>query len=361
MKILGRHLNVCSPQRMPQAIKKYLDENTISGFAPAFQIFIGDPTKHDNKNIYNILKKENIILINKMLKQANAFVAVHASYLTQMTHFPIKNKIAMSVLFNEIISAFALGVKFVVVHCGSKKRAGEVIKKQQAIENISANYVGVITRFVKQIIDKWFAHGYRTTLSETMTAKKITPPKLLLEVSAGAGGEIGKKVKDFSRIYPLIIKGINELSEEERRIATQMVGFCIDTCHIFASGIDIRKEEHARKYFEEFSKVVDNKIEFIHFNDSGSNLGENKDIHDTIGCGKITTGKDGSFAGLSWICKFAESHSIPIVLETSERECETLAETPALVNKEEKIGIRELKLVAKLFTGADIKADYECL
>lgn len=62
------------------------------------------------------------------------------------------------------------------------------------------------------------------------------------------------------------------------------VRVCLDTCHLFAAGYDIRTPESYKKVFEEFNQIVGNGyLAGIHLNDSKAGLGEKKDLHENIG------------------------------------------------------------------------------
>lgn len=89
------------------------------------------------------------------------------------------------------------------------------------------------------------------------------------------------------------------------------MGVCIDTCHIFAAGYDIRTQESCRKVFEEFEKLIGYEyLKGFHLNDSKDELGSHLDHHENIGKGYI---------GLDCF-KFLVNHpklkNIPLVLET---------------------------------------------
>lgn len=89
------------------------------------------------------------------------------------------------------------------------------------------------------------------------------------------------------------------------------IGVCLDTCHLFASGYDIRTEKTFKNTFDEFDRIVGLKYLFaFHLNDSKGELGEGKDRHENIGKGKL--GLD-TFKLLVNEKRF---ENIPMVLET---------------------------------------------
>jgi deoxyribonuclease-4 len=130
-------------------------------------------------------------------------------------------------------------------------------------------------------------------------------PKLILETGAGQGTEVATDLSELGRLR-------KSLTEEER----ERVGFCIDTCHIFTAGYDLRNEE--------FVKTLENYIEMslgwenvlvIHLNDSLSKLNQKVDRHADISYGNITkTYKDTQ--GFIKFIKMCNDKNIPLILET---------------------------------------------
>ncbi|CAM9024794.1 unnamed protein product [Wickerhamomyces anomalus] len=122
--------------------------------------------------------------------------------------------------------------------------------------------------------------------------------KIVIENMAGHGNLIGSNLKD--------LKDVLDLVEKKER-----VGVCIDTCHTFAAGYDIRTEELFNKFLDEFDEVVGAQyLSAIHLNDSKAPLGANRDLHQRLGYG---------FLGLEIFRAIANSkrlEGLPIVLET---------------------------------------------
>jgi deoxyribonuclease-4 len=73
---------------------------------------------------------------------------------------------------------------------------------------------------------------------------------------------------------------------------------CLDSCHLFASGYDVRTAESLRAVLDEFDKVVGcDRLGALHVNDSMTELGSNRDRHTNLGDGEI--GLEGMIAFLS--------------------------------------------------------------
>jgi deoxyribonuclease IV len=109
--------------------------------------------------------------------------------------------------------------------------------------------------------------------------------RLLLENTAGAGNTIGRS---FEELRELI-----DLSGGDKRI-----GVCLDSCHMFASGFDLRTADKITDVVDQFRDVVGiRRLRCLHVNDSQAKLGSNRDRHAIPGEGEI--GKTGCAAFLS--------------------------------------------------------------
>lgn len=96
---------------------------------------------------------------------------------------------------------------------------------------------------------------------------------VLLETMAGKGSEIGRSFEELRAI-------IDQVNVQEK------IGVCLDTCHIWDGGYDIR--EHLEDVLEEFDRVIGlERLKAIHLNDSMNGLGSHKDRHAKIGEGEI--------------------------------------------------------------------------
>lgn len=105
------------------------------------------------------------------------------------------------------------------------------------------------------------------------TGKQRT--RLLLETTAGQGSAMGAKFEELNYII-------------EKVKGSVPIGVCIDTCHIFSAGYDIRTAEAWDNTLKEFERIVGLKhLYAFHLNDSMRELGSRVDRHDAIGEGKI--------------------------------------------------------------------------
>lgn len=122
----------------------------------------------------------------------------------------------------------------------------------------------------------------------------------VIENTAGQGTNIGYKFEHLAYI-------IDRVEDKSR------VGVCIDTCHTFAAGYDLRTKDGYIKTFDDFNNIVGfNYLRAIHFNDSMKGLGSRVDRHHSLGKGEI--GLD--FCSL--MMNDSRFDNIPIILETPD-------------------------------------------
>ena len=125
---------------------------------------------------------------------------------------------------------------------------------------------------------------------------------LVIETTAGQGTTIGSSFEEIAEI----IAGVKE---EER------VGVCIDTCHIFAAGYDIRTRSGYDKAMKGFDEIIGfEKLHAVHLNDAKKPLSSHVDRHEHIGKGEI--GK----AAFGYLMNDDRFSKIPKVLETPKGE-----------------------------------------
>jgi deoxyribonuclease-4 len=138
------------------------------------------------------------------------------------------------------------------------------------------------------------ADGMNTALAETDSVK------LVIETTSGQGSNLGYR---FEHLADLI-----ERSKDPAR-----VGVCIDTCHIFAAGYDIRSERSYRSTMNEFERIIGfDKLMGVHLNDAKSDLGSRVDRHNSLREGNIGE------TGFQLLMQDPRFDDIPIVLETPD-------------------------------------------
>ncbi len=178
-------------------------------------------------------------------------VAVHASYLINIASpNPDLWEKSYQALKVELLRADMLGVPTLTFHPGSHMKSGE----EAGLAQISR----ALTRLVEETPDA-------TTI-------------LCLETMAGQGANLGYKFEHLATVL--------EACDSPR------LGVCLDSCHIFAAGYDIRTKEAYEATLAEFDRIVGlNQIKCLHLNDSKFEFGQKKDRHAHIGEGFI--GEEG--------------------------------------------------------------------
>lgn len=123
---------------------------------------------------------------------------------------------------------------------------------------------------------------------------------ILLETMAGQGNTIGSTFEELGSI-------IDKVKDKSR------VGVCLDTCHIFAAGYDIRTRKSYETTMSKFDEILGFKyLKAVHLNDSKTELGSGKDRHENIGKGHI--GLDA----FSFLVNDPRFRNVPLILETPE-------------------------------------------
>jgi deoxyribonuclease-4 len=120
----------------------------------------------------------------------------------------------------------------------------------------------------------------------------------VIEMTAGQGSNLGFSFEQIRQI----IAGVNDKTR---------VGVCIDTCHIFAAGYDLRTFESSKAVFEEFDRIIGFEyLKGMHLNDSKGALGSRLDRHHSLGQGEI------GLEVFKYIMQDDRFRGIPLVLET---------------------------------------------
>ncbi len=122
--------------------------------------------------------------------------------------------------------------------------------------------------------------------------------KAVIENTAGQGTNLGYKFEHLAYI-------IDKVEDKSR------IGVCIDTCHMFTAGYDIRTKEAYDNTWNEFDKVVGREFLMgMHINDSKPELGTRVDRHESLGMGKI------GYDAFELIANDSRMDNIPLILET---------------------------------------------
>ena len=142
----------------------------------------------------------------------------------------------------------------------------------------------------------------RIAESINMALERSSGVTAVIENTAGQGSNLGF---DFAHLAYII-----DRVEDKSR-----VGVCIDTCHSFAAGYDLRTKEACDKTFEEFDRIVGFKyLRGMHLNDAMRPLGSHVDRHSPLGEGEI------GWECFRYIMQDSRFDNIPLILETPNEE-----------------------------------------
>lgn len=185
---------------------------------------------------------------------------------------------SIDTMVEELQRCHALGIDGLVCHIGSHPEGPEVGVPRYA-------------QAVEVILER--------------TADCRTP--ILLETCAGQGFCLGHRLEHLAEIL-------------ERNSCHPRLGVCVDTCHLFAAGYDLRDRRLYDQFWTEFDSLIGlDNLKAFHLNDSKKPLSSRVDRHEHIGLGEIG---DSTFAYLLTDPRFA---SLPAVIETPQSE--TMART----------------------------------
>jgi deoxyribonuclease IV len=220
------------------------------------------PTNHDPANFEKFRERRAEVGLHGVL--------CHAPYLCNLAApddaIYVKSVAAMR---NTMEVAGGIGADAVVFHVGSHLGSG-------------------------------FEHGLERVLPAMEQVLELSTDEtwLLMENSAGAGGTIGRSIHELATIY-------------ERLDGHPRLGVCLDSCHLYVSGIDVTDAAQLDALLDDVESSIGlDRLRALHVNDSASPLGSNSDRHANIGEGLL--GEElGVFLGNPRL------QALPAVLETA--------------------------------------------
>jgi len=173
----------------------------------------------------------------------------HAIYLINIaSDDPEIYEKSVTALENTMVAVELLGLDAVVFHPGSHRSAG--------LDGCLDRMAAAMTRVLETSETTW----------------------LLMENSAGQGGTIGRDIEELARVFEAV-------GPHPR------LGVCLDSCHWFVSGVDVRERLALDAALGELDSAIGlDRLQALHLNDSKTALGSNRDRHDNIGAGEIGEG-----------------------------------------------------------------------
>ena len=239
MKYVGAHVSATGG-----VSKAPINAHEIN--AKAFALFVKNQRRWDAKT----LEKEEIEKFKEEIKKYDynlEYVLPHAGYLINLGNPETeKREKSYNAFIDEVNRCEELGILYINVHPGSHLKE---ISEDECIDLIadSINIVHSKTKYASVIIEN----------------------------TAGQGSNIGYKFEHLRDI-------IKKVKDKSR------IGVCIDTCHSFAAGYDLRTKETYEKTMSDFGEIVGfNYLKGIHLNDSMYDLGLKKDRHENLLKGKL--------------------------------------------------------------------------
>lgn len=198
-------------------------------------------------------------------------VFAHATYLINLAApEPAEWKRAVTAFHDELERAEALGLPFVIIHPGSHRGTG-----------LEAG----IRRIAK-------------ALDELMARTRGYDVMVLLENTAGGGATIGRSFEELATILGTVRRA-------------DRIGVCLDTCHLFAAGYDIRRRDGYAASIARCQRLVGlDQVRAFHLNDAKRPLGSGLDRHEKIGRGHL--GRDA----FRWLLNDRRFARVPMAIET---------------------------------------------
>lgn len=196
-------------------------------------------------------------------------VVAHDCYLVNLAApAPALWRQSVAAFADELARAEALGIPYLVTHPGSHAGAGEADGIARVAEAL--NVVGAGRRRVQ----------------------------VLLEVTAGQGSSLGHRFEQLAAIIAGVEHG-------------QAIGVCLDTCHLFAAGYDIRTPAGYRNTLRALDACLGlRRVKAVHLNDSRTGLGSRVDRHAHIGEGGL------GLPAFACFLRDPRLRRVPMILET---------------------------------------------
>jgi deoxyribonuclease IV len=258
--LVGAHMSI------EGGIYRAFERGALAG-CRTLQIFL----KNSNRWMAKALGENDRALYAAAQKKTGISpVVAHISYLVNLASpAPLLWEKSLNAFIEEMERANYLSVPYVILHPGAHMGAGE----KEGIRRVA----GALSRALSDV---------------------APPVRILLENTAGQGSSLGRNFEQLAAI-------LDQVRDAER------IGICLDTCHLFAAGYDIRNQEGYSKAMEAVDGLIGiSKIGVFHLNDCKNELGSHVDRHEHIGRGLI--GLEGFRALLN------DSRFVPIpkILET---------------------------------------------
>jgi deoxyribonuclease-4 len=224
------------------------------------------------------LKQEDVAqFLDAQQETGIEFIVAHDSYLINLAapseEILLKSQAAFR---SELDRANQLNIKWLVTHMGAHLGQGE----EEALSRLAES--------LRRILEATDSAGHRVGIA--------------LETTAGQGTGLGWRFEQLGKI-------LADVGEHPR------LGVCLDTCHVFVAGYDLRDRDSYERTWAEFDRLIGyGKLKVIHANDAKKPLGSRVDRHEHIGSGEI---------GMEPFARLVTDNRlkhIPVVVETPDSD-----------------------------------------
>lgn len=244
------------------------------------QIFTSNPKGWD----FKIRPEEEITEFCTKTKEYNIDpIFGHMIYLTNLaSDNPYIYTNSINSLISGLVLADAACFAGVITHVGSHGGRGDEAG-------------------IKQVVN---------ALKQSLATTKEKVP-IILETDAGSGNHLGFRFE--------------EIAEISKRVGSEKIKVCLDTCHIFAAGYDIRTEKGIEEALGNFDQTIGlDRLSVLHLNDSKADLESRVDRHEEIGKGKI------GVEAFKYIVNHPKLTHLPGIVETPDNKDSVQTEKSSL-------------------------------
>ncbi|MCD6653963.1 MAG: deoxyribonuclease IV [Sulfurovum sp.] len=277
--------------------------NAMAIGAKAFALF----TKNQRQWTAKSLLQENIDAFHQNLELAGILpkhVLPHDSYLINLGH-PEADKLEKSreAFIEEVERCRVLGLDKLNFHPGS--HLTKINKKDPLCDDLLLN------------AEQHCLDVIAESMNRAIEATKNSGVKLVIENTAGQGSNLGYKFEHLGYL-------IDKIENKSR------VGVCLDTCHTFTAGYDLRTKDAYDQTMDTFGRIVGFEyLSGMHLNDSKPKLGSRVDRHASLGQGEL------GWDTFKWIMNDPRMDDIPLILETIDESlwAEEIKELYALIKQ----------------------------
>lgn len=266
MRYIGAHISAAGGIYNAPLNAKEINANAYACFTKSQRQWVAKPLTQTEIGLFSANHATTKIEKSKVL--------VHDSYLINLCNAdPEKNNQSLKAFIEELRRCRELDLELLNFHPGAHLN---LMSEEDACKKVAENINIALTK-----------------------CKRVYP---VIETTAGQGTNIGYRFEHIAAIL--------EAVEQKDRVKV-----CIDTCHIFAAGYDLRDDAAYDKTMQAFDQIIGfDKLAGMHLNDSKKGLGSRVDRHESLGKGEI------GINAFKRIIQDSRIKEIPLILETPNPE-----------------------------------------